>query len=183
LDHDFGRTSVYGNAPANIHGKLRINTPGDVYEREADRVADWVMRMPHAQLQRDSINSGRRAEQPEREHRLLQTTRDQADGSGMTEAPPVVHEVLGSQGRPLDAAARAFFAPRFGQDFSHVRVHTGAAAAQSARAVDASAYTVGRDFVFASGKYSPALIADGGCWHTNSHTSRSRTLTPCCAGL
>lgn len=138
--HDFGRMPVF--APAKIQQKLMVNTPGDVYEQEADRVADRVMRMPHAQLQRDRAG-GRRAERP-------------ADSSGMAEAPPIVHEVLSSPGRPLDAAAKAFFAPRFGHDFSQVRVHTDAAAAQSARAVDASAYTVGRDIVFASGKYEPA---------------------------
>jgi hypothetical protein len=138
--HDFSRMPVY--APAKFRQKLVVNTPGDVYEQEADRIADRVMRMPHAQLQRNRAGSGRRVEQP-------------ADSSGMAEASPIVHEVLSSPGRPLDAAARAFFAPRFGHDFSHVRVHTDAAAAQSARAVDASAFTVGRNIVFASGKYEP----------------------------
>jgi hypothetical protein len=137
--HDFGRTPVY--APAENQQKLMVNTPGDVYEQEADRVADRIMRMPHAQVQRDRAG-GRRAERP-------------ADSSGMPEAPSIAHEVLNSPGQPLEPPTRAFFAPRFGHDFSHVRVHTDAAAAQSARAVDASAYTVGRDIVFASGKYEP----------------------------
>ncbi len=69
-------------------------------------------------------------------------------------APPIVHDVLRSPGQPLDTATRQFFEPRFGQDFSHVRVHTDARAAESARAVNALAYTVGTNVVFGSGQYS-----------------------------
>ncbi len=68
---------------------------------------------------------------------------------------PVVHEVLRSPGKPLDRETRAFMEPRFGHDFSHVRVHTDDKAAESARAVSALAYAVGRDLVFAHGHYAP----------------------------
>jgi outer membrane protein OmpA-like peptidoglycan-associated protein len=73
-----------------------------------------------------------------------------------SEVPPIVHEVLRSPGHPLDAAPRAFFEPRFGHNFGEVRVHTDAQAAESARAVNALAFTVGRDVVFAEGRYQPA---------------------------
>ncbi len=73
--------------------------------------------------------------------------------------PPIVHEVLHSPGQPLDAATRAFMEPRFGHDFSHVRVHADAKAAESARAVNARAYTVGNDLVFGSGRYAPRTQA------------------------
>jgi Domain of unknown function (DUF4157) len=69
--------------------------------------------------------------------------------------PPIVHEVLSSSGQPLDGGTRAFMEPRFGHDFSQVRVHTDARAAESARAVNALAYTVGRDVVFGEGQYTP----------------------------
>lgn len=78
---------------------------------------------------------------------------------GEGEVPPIVHEVLRSPGQPLDAETRAFFEPRFGQDFSQVRVHTDAKAADSARAVNALAYTVGRDVVFEASQYAPGTIA------------------------
>lgn len=71
-------------------------------------------------------------------------------------APPIVLEVLRSPGKPLDANTRAFFEPRFGQDFSSVRVHDDARAAESASAVDALAYTVGRHIHFGSGQYDPS---------------------------
>jgi hypothetical protein len=70
-------------------------------------------------------------------------------------APPVVNQVLNSPGRALDSPTRSFMEPRFGRDFSGVRVHTDSRAAESARAVDAHAYTVGQHIVFGHGKYDP----------------------------
>ena len=70
-------------------------------------------------------------------------------------APPIVNEVLASQGQPLDAATRQYMEPRFGFDFGSVRVHTGGTAAQSTQAVNAHAYTVGSQIVFGSGKFAP----------------------------
>ena len=80
-------------------------------------------------------------------------------------APPVVHDVLRTSGQPLDAATRAYFEPRFQHDFSRVRVHADARAAQSAAAVNAHAYTLGSHVAFGASQYSPgteqgrALIA------------------------
>lgn len=85
---------------------------------------------------------------------LLQ--RQSAGLLGAKEAPAIVHEVLNSAGQPLDVEARAFFEPRFGHDFSNVRVHSDTKATESAQAVDALAYTVGRHIVFAPGQYNPA---------------------------
>lgn len=72
--------------------------------------------------------------------------------------PSIVHEVLNSPGQPLDAATRAFMEPRFGHDFSHVRVHTDAKAEQSAQAMQARAYTVKSDLVFGGGQFAPSTI-------------------------
>ena len=85
-------------------------------------------------------------------------------------APPIVHDVLGSPGQPLDADTRAFMEPRFGQDFSHVRVHTDAKAAQSARAVNALAYTVGNQIAFDAGQYQPQTEAGRSSAHELTHT-------------
>src|SRR5262249_43302959 len=74
----------------------------------------------------------------------------------VAEAPPIVEEPLRSPGPPLDTTTRAFMEPRFGHDFSGVRVHPDARAAESPRAVNALAYTVGSDIVFASGLYRPS---------------------------
>jgi hypothetical protein len=82
-----------------------------------------------------------------------------ATNSAHTQVPPIVNEVLNSSGRPLDTATRSFMEPRFEHDFSGVRVHTDAKAAESASAVNALAYTVGRNVVFGSGQYTPGTSA------------------------
>jgi hypothetical protein len=71
-------------------------------------------------------------------------------------APPLVHEVLHSASQPMDAATRGFMETRFGINFCGVRIHTDAKASESARSVNALAYTVGRDVVFAAQQYQPA---------------------------
>jgi hypothetical protein len=82
-----------------------------------------------------------------------------AGGAVPRALPPIVHEVLNSPGTPLTGEARAAMEARFGEDFSTVRIHADPRAAESARAVNARAYTVGRDVVFGSGQYAPATTA------------------------
>jgi hypothetical protein len=90
----------------------------------------------------------------------VQAKRDRGQAEDApTQVPPIVHEVLRSPGRPLDAETRAFMELRFGHDFRHVRVHTGLLAAKSARAMDALAYTVGRDVVFGAEQYCSEMGA------------------------
>jgi hypothetical protein len=72
--------------------------------------------------------------------------------------PPIVYDVLRSPGQPLDSETRAFFEPRFGHDFGKVRVHSDARAGESARAVNALAYTVGQDIAFDNGQYAPETM-------------------------
>lgn len=76
-------------------------------------------------------------------------------GGGVADVSAVVSSGLSGGGQPLDSQTRAFMEPRFGHDFSGVRIHTDAAASQSAEAVAARAYTVGGDIAFRSGEYSP----------------------------
>jgi hypothetical protein len=86
-------------------------------------------------------------------------------------APPIVHEALRSPGEPLDAGTRGVMEARFGHDFSRVRIHAGARAAESAEAVNSLAYTVGQQVVFGASQYAPqtargsALLA-----HELTHT-------------
>lgn len=78
----------------------------------------------------------------------LTLQRYSTDNKEPSTIPPIVHEVLKSPGQPLDPATRAFMEPRFGHDFSRIRIHADAKAAEAARAVNARAFTVGRDVVF-----------------------------------
>ncbi len=81
-----------------------------------------------------------------------------AGGTGSVDAGPLVNTELSSPGQPLDSATRAFFEPRFGHDFSRVRVHAGGMAEQSARDVNAHAYTMGHNIVFGAGRFSPETL-------------------------
>jgi DNA segregation ATPase FtsK/SpoIIIE-like protein len=163
------------SAPA-IQTKLTVNQPGDKYEQEADRVAEQVMRMPDTgfspkvsstsgealHLQRKCACGGSGGEceacKEKREEGPLQR-KTQGTAGIETVTPPIVHEVLRSPGQPLDPATRSFMEPRFGHDFSHVRVHADSEAAESASAVDALAFTLGQHIVFGDGTYSPGTRA------------------------
>ncbi len=74
--------------------------------------------------------------------------------SGATDLAAHIDSLEGS-GQPLPSATRNFMEPRFGNDFNHVRVHTDAKADEVARGLNARAFTVGRNVVFAAGQYSP----------------------------
>jgi hypothetical protein len=152
------RTSRPQTSPPLIQPKLVVGQVNDPLEHEADRVADQVMRMPAPEV---SIPAGpqqisRKCD--EEELQMLQTK--PAEPRAPTgKAPSSVHEVLRSPGQPLDAEARAYFEPRFGHDFSAVRVHADADAAASAVRICAHAYTVGREIVFAPGRFTPYTAA------------------------
>jgi hypothetical protein len=94
----------------------------------------------------------------EEEEETLQAK--EAPGQTPEIAPGVRAQVEGlrGSGEPLPGPVRAFFEPRFGRDFSQVRVHADGEAASAARATQARAYTIGRNIVFGSGEYEPATV-------------------------
>ena len=98
-----------------------------------------------------------------------------AGGEAGSEAPPVVEEVLAMPGQPLAESARRTLEPSFGYDFSDVRVHDDARAAESASSVSALAYTAGNHIVFNSGQYAPGTTAANPLLaHELTHTIRQR---------
>jgi hypothetical protein len=161
--------------PPFIQAKLTVSQPGDPYEQEADRVADEVMRMRAAeasegvsgQTQASAVQRISRfpAEQiqreemieyplPEEQQKTVQTKRS---GESSPSAPSDLEARLGSlrgSGQPLSRDVRGFMEPRFGYDFSSVRVHTDGEAVQMARDVSARAFTVGNDIYFGAGEYA-----------------------------
>ena len=143
--------------------KLSISQPGDRHEREAAQVADRVMRMPSthppAIAAAGSLTSEaalqRKCKECEEEEEQKKKLNRKETGAAPGMAPPIVHEALRAAGEPLDSRTQSFMQSRFGYDFSPVRVHTGGVATESARAVNARAYTVGQDVVFGSGQFAP----------------------------
>ena len=111
---------------------------------------------PFGTLQRKCACGGKCDECKKNQTMVQRYSRDNGGSAGV---PPIVHEVLRSPGQPLDESTRAFFEPRFGHDFSKVRLHTGSRAAESANAVQARAYTAGREIVFGADQYQPGTAA------------------------
>lgn len=200
-------------APVKIQPKLTIGAVDDPYEREADAMADHVMRLPVQQytlpnftenkpsffspkpitslnVQRECASCEkeklkRKEEKPEEEEKLIHRKEKSFDGglnqlensvqrkcaesekeeklqlksvasaSAGMEAPSIVHDVINSGGQSLDTGTRNFFEPRFGHDFSKIKIHTGSQASASSRAINAHAYTSGNNIVFNEGKFAP----------------------------
>lgn len=152
-----------------IQAKLKMSTPGDEYEQEADRVAETVMKMGGAsrtenvrvrtlaadgKLQRMCAGC-----EEEEEDETLQAKEMPGHQVELTSR---LHAQLGGLrggGQPLSRTERQFFEPRFGQDFSRVRLHANGRVAESARSLNAFAYTIGPNIVFSAGQYQPATAA------------------------
>lgn len=97
---------------------------------------------------------------------------------GPAGVPPLVHDVLRSPGRPLNVPVRGEMEHRFGHDFGHVRIHADERAAASAASVNARAYTVGLNVVFARGEFAPRTRAGRQLLaHELAHTVQQRAAT------
>ncbi|ESA38846.1 sh3 domain-containing protein [Leptolyngbya sp. Heron Island J] len=149
-----------------VQAKLTIGHPGDKYEQEADQMAAKVMAMPDSAVQREAMPEEekenlqmkptlqRQAVSEEDEETLQAKPQVQAKG-GTPAAPENFEGQLASHrggGQPLSDQTRAFMEPRFGADFSDVRVHE---TADLANVIQAQAFTHGQDVYFNSGKYNP----------------------------
>lgn len=154
-----------------LQAKLRVGQPNDIYEQEADRVAEQVMRMPELHVvSNGTVSNGTSSVQrtcprcekeklrrqsiidEEEKEKLLQTKGiSEQNAETKPDLESRINAIRGG-GQPLAESERAFFEPRFGYDFSSVRVHTDS---DAARRVNAQAFTIGQDVVFGAGEYAP----------------------------
>lgn len=140
---------------------LKVSQRNDPAEIEADHIADRVMRMPEDKATpittRESSASSihRKCSACEGEEETIQRKPLPSSGGAASQSPVHVRDAISAGGRPLDAQTRSFFEPRFGYDLSHVRVHTGGMAADSALELNAHAYALGHDVVFGAGRFAP----------------------------
>ncbi len=176
---------------------LTVSHPSDPAEKEADEMADRVMRMPAGREGREGVGYGV-APEGQVSRSIDGELEDEAAGEalpiriaeGVSRTPSTdddlsvsresaeqISRVTSSGGKPLENAG--FFEERMGADFSGVRVHTGPEAAKAAEGVQAKAFTLGRDVVFGEGQYRPEtsdgkrLIA-----HELTHTIQQGSATP-----
>jgi hypothetical protein len=171
LQQTFGNQQVQQMIKSNVlQAKLKVSQPNDPYEREADQVADQVMRMPSPKESYVPIKNiddkkiDRKCKSCEKEEneelKKIKINRKKkndsssldshiSDGNGKD-----FNDVTSKQGSPLDTSTREFMESRFGYDFGNVRIHTGEKASKSAQSVNALAYTIGNNIVF-EGRYLP----------------------------
>jgi len=150
-----------------VQTKLKIGQPDDEYEREADRVAEQVMRMPLPRRASSGILSNQRIcpmceeekprRQPIEEEALLQAKGLSGQKAETTPDLQSHIDALRVGGQPLAESERAFFEPRFGYDLSRVRVHSDSRASEVADLLNARAFTLGQHIAFGAGQYNPRI--------------------------
>lgn len=138
--------SVSGNCETcnkkRLQTKLSVGASNDPLEHEADRIADQVLKLPsHPAVATAPIS--------------IQRAGSGAAGEAGMAAPASVDHALAGSGKSLEPTLRQDMEQRFGHDFSQVRIHSDTASEQSAREINASAYTTGNNVVFGSGRYTP----------------------------
>lgn len=159
--------------------KLSVNAPGDKYEKEADAVADKVMRMPAPQVQRlpereeeeelkmkQRPDIQRKCKECEEEEMLLRKPlasgitslvqqKTNGDGAAVDNRVASTVRTTNGRGQPLPQDTRTWMESRIGADFSDVNIHTGSNTVQLSRELNAQAFTHGSNIYFNKGKYRP----------------------------
>lgn len=141
---------TYGNRDIQrmVQAKLKISQPNDKYEQEAERIADKVMKMSEPQVQQ--LNRERKRNE---EIICIKENSDQS----LSVSPDLESHIAAIKGcgEPLLESTRKLFEPCFGYNFSQVRVYTNKQVAELSEALNARAFTVGRDILFGKGQYAP----------------------------
>jgi hypothetical protein len=193
--HSFSRISVFPKAPTKLQAKLTVNTPGDQYEQEADRVADRVVNTPDSALgvngtrgpavQRACMECEEKARRmpeeaerqqmpqgdeelqrmPEGEEERQQMPQDEEEMMQLKASPhhkqsvPITTsrtiQAMRSGGQPLPKSLRNYLEPRFGHEFSQVRLHTDDRAIQASKEIGAKAFTLGKHIAFGERQFQP----------------------------
>lgn len=147
-----------------LHAKLAVSPANDPAEQEAERVADQVMAMEtdttvHRDPAPESVAEDKNS--PEQVRGLVRPVT--VLRAGTTPVPTgtesTVRNSIRNGGKPLPAGTRSEFESKLRADLTDVRIHTGAAADEAARSINAEAFTVGTDIAFANGTYNPGSQA------------------------
>jgi hypothetical protein len=146
-----------------IQAKLAVSHPGDPYEQEADHMAEQVTSMPSPEsvptAQRQMMPEEEKDTQPLQTKTLAASITPLAQRQAMPEEEKKegrgIEQQLGQssgKGSPLPESVRTYMEPRFGTDFSGVRVHTGSESQHLNRSLNAQAFTVGQDMYYGASR-------------------------------
>ena len=148
---------TYGNRYVQrVMAKLKIGQPNDKYEQEADRIAQQVVSSQSAFCEKKAEEKlqGRMEEEEKKKKEEEIMTKRTSEGKITDDFEKSLYRSRG-MGKSLPADIRTFMEERFGVDFGDVRIHTDTNAALMAEALNAEAFTYGRDIYFGAGKYKP----------------------------
>lgn len=173
LNFNFGKLNILSPVsqsmlPPYIQPKLKINSPGDKYEQEADQMAEKVMRMPDDKLIQ------RKCAKCDEEENKIQMKGDSAVSS-ITPAFQNHLKISKNSGQPLPIGTHQFMSKAFGADFSHVRIHDNETSYQLNQNIHSKAFTYGSNIYFNQGQFTPGsyegkkLLA-----HELTHTVQQR---------
>ncbi len=182
--HNLSQISIFPNLSNIIQPKLKINSPGNKYEQEADSMANQVMSMSTTFIQHKHIGSakneqGHIQQKPlveqistlsssclaqckstkceEEEKQVLQTKSNTGiKGKASNNLTNQVQQSQGS-GLSMDNDTKSFMESRFGVDFSNVRIHTNSTAHNMNQEINARAFTVANNIYFNRGQYNPKI--------------------------
>lgn len=150
--------------PQQVQTKLQVNEPGDVYEQEADAMANRVMRMadgnagsptkPVTGLIGRSVQRKCAHCEEEEKRQVMRKTESGTGGMAVSSSFSSSLQATKGSGTPLPSATRSFMEHAFSTDFSEVKIHTGSQAAEMNQGINARAFTHGSDIYFNSGEYS-----------------------------
>lgn len=146
LEHRFGRVRVHETPAPVTHPKLKMGTPGDKYEREADRVAGELTRTAKERTEMPTLSP------------VCASALSRGWGLGVAApiAPGIRSRLESLQrggGQQLPEQVREVIEPRLGYDLGGVRIHRNSAAHGVADELHARALTVGNHIIFNSGQY------------------------------
>src|SRR5215212_9756980 len=153
-----------------IQPKLKVSQPGDLYEQEADKVAEQVTRISASDsiahmiaakeqgIDRECLDCEMEEEEEEEKMEISRKPSATSNLQGGDQVTNEINDIRSSSGSPLDPGTKEFLGSRFGYDFSKVRIHSNEKAARSAYSVNSLAYTVGNDIVFGEGQYKPDTL-------------------------
>ena len=150
---------------SGIQFKMNVGQPGDKFEQVADRMADKVMRMPASaspvkeeKLQRQADDTLQKKEDEKIQKAPAAEEKLQRKGDGTPTINAGTQSAIqnsSSGGQPLAPDVRSYMEPRFGADFSKVRIHSDPEAASLSNQLSARAFTHQNHVFFSRDQYQP----------------------------
>lgn len=164
---------------------IKVSQPNDPAEIEADQIADTIMRKPLrdtisvADQKNDGSAIQRKCKSCEDDEKKIQRKPLSLVNDSTAQNTTQIKTAISSGGRPFDEGTRNFFETRFNRDLGNVRIHTDSTANNSAREIDAKAYTLGNNIVFGAGEYQPGLESGRHLIaHELAHVMQQQRSTP-----